>query len=222
MTRTVGACTVGFAPWLCTTTLVATLRVAAAAEAPQNFVLLDKPSPVAAITFDDAEGHARNLADFKGKVLVLNVWATWCVPCRTEMPTLDRLQARLGGTDFDVLPISIDRGGIETIRKFYSDIGIHNLPMYVDSSGQVLRQVRALGLPTTLLVDRAGQEIGRIVGPTGWDAPEMVEFLKPLIANRTVSVTQAARSDSQSPQDIPDGSGPFMRGVHWLKALLTR
>jgi thiol-disulfide isomerase/thioredoxin len=222
MTRTAGTQFRRFATWLCATTLVVTLRMTNAAEAPKNFFLLDKPNPVATITFNDADGHARSLADFRGKVLLINVWATWCVPCRKEMPALDRLQAGLGGSDFQVIPVSIDRGGMETISKFYGEVGVHNLAMYSDSSGQVLHQVRAVGLPTTLLVNRAGQEIGRIVGPADWDAPEIAEFLKPYIADQTVPVNQADRGGSPSPSDVPDGSGPFMRSVHWLKALLTR
>jgi thiol-disulfide isomerase/thioredoxin len=219
MTCSVGARTFGLATWLCAIAFIATLRVATAQEAPKNLVLLDKPNPVAEITFNDAEGHVRSLADFTGKVVLLNVWATWCVPCRTEMPALDRLQANLSGADFEVVPVSIDRGGLEVIRKFYNEIGIRNLAMFVDPSGQVLRQVRALGLPTTLLVDRAGREIGRVTGPAEWDAPEIAEFLKHFIANRTIPVIQADRGDSQSPSDQ---SNPLMRGLHWLKALLIR
>ena len=193
--------------------------MASAQEPPKNFVLLDKPNPVAEITFNDAEGYARKLADFRGKVVLLNVWATWCVPCRTEMPTLDRLQASLGGADFEVVPVSIDRGGLDVIRKFYNEIGISKLAMYVDPSGQVLHQVRALGLPTTVLIDRVGQEIGRVIGPAEWDTPEIAEFLRPFITNRTILVNQADRSDSQSPSDQ---SNPFVRGIDWLRTFLTR
>ncbi|EIG62831.1 TlpA disulfide reductase family protein [Bradyrhizobium sp. WSM1253] len=222
MSRIAGTQSLGFVTLLFATILVATLRVASAAEPPKNFVLLDEPTPIATTSFNDSDGHVRNLADFGGKVLLLNIWATWCVPCRKEMPALDRLQAELGGADFQVIPVSIDRGGMEAIGKFYGEIGVHNLPMYSDSSGQVLHQVRAVGLPTTLLVNRAGQEIGRIVGPAEWDAPEIAEFLKPYIADQAVPINQADRGSSQSPSDVPDRSGPFMRGVHWLKALLTR
>lgn len=222
MTCTTGTQSFVFAPWLGAITLVATIHMANAAEAPKNFVLLDKPNPVATISFNDADGHARSLADFRGKVLLLNIWATWCVPCRKEMPALDRLQAGLGGANFQVIPVSIDRGGMETIGKFYGEVGVHNLAMYSDSSGQVLHQVRAVGLPTTVLVNRAGLEIGRIVGPAEWDAPEIAEFLKPYIADQTVPVNQADRGGSPSPSGVPDGSGPFMRSVHWLKGFLTR
>jgi thiol-disulfide isomerase/thioredoxin len=83
-----------FATWLCATAFVATLRIASAQEPPKNFIFVNKAAPVREVTFDDAEGHTRKLADFKGKVLLVNIWATWCVPCRKEMPALDRLQAR--------------------------------------------------------------------------------------------------------------------------------
>ena len=158
MTRSLNALPFGLAIWLCAITFVATSRVASAQEPPKNFVLLDKPILVAEINFDDGEGHARKLADFKGKVVLLNIWATWCIPCRKEMPALDRLQASLGGANFEVVPVSIDRSGLEVIRKFYIEVGIRNLALYVDSSGQVLGRVRALGLPTSLLIDRSGEE----------------------------------------------------------------
>src|SRR5262252_4101740 len=126
MIRNSAIFTLAIATWLCATAFIATLRIASAQEPPKNFVFVGKPALVPEITFDDAEGQTRKLADFKGKVLLVNIWATWCVPCRTEMPALDRLQARLGGSDFEVIPVSIDRG-LEAIRKFYGDIGIRNL-----------------------------------------------------------------------------------------------
>jgi thiol-disulfide isomerase/thioredoxin len=214
MTRNSGVFTLGLATLLCAT-FVATLRLASAQEPPKNFIFVDKPAPIAEITFDDAEGQARKLADFKGKVLLANIWATWCGPCRTEMPALDRLQARLGGSDFEVIPVSIDRGGIEAIRKFYSEIGVRNLAMYIDPSGQVLRQTHALGLPTTLLIDRSGQEIGRVIGPVEWDAPEIPEFLSSFIQNKNL-LDQADRENSPT-SDCPDALSPVVRGLRWLR-----
>jgi thiol-disulfide isomerase/thioredoxin len=196
--------------------LVAAVDGAAAQELPKNFVLIDKPTPVAEITFSDGEGHARGLADFKDKVLLLNIWATWCVPCRTEMPALDRLQVSLGSADFEIVPLSIDRSGIEAVRKFYNEVGVQNLAMYVDPSGQVLRQVRALGLPTTLLIDRNGQEISRVIGPAEWDAPEIAEFLKSFLRNQSAPATQADCGNSQSPNASPDSHGLVTRGLRWL------
>jgi thiol-disulfide isomerase/thioredoxin len=120
-----------------------------AQDAPSNLVVHKAPKTIASIKFEDEKGQARSLADFKGEVVVFNIWATWCLPCRREMPTLDRLQAALAGPDFEVVPVSIDRGGIDAIRKFYADTGVWNLAMYVDTSGQVLRELGAIGLPTT-------------------------------------------------------------------------
>ena len=134
MIRNICASTFSVATWLCAAAFIATLRLASAQEPPKNFIFVDKGAPLAEITFDDVEGQARKLADFKGKVLLVNIWATWCGPCRTEMPALDRLQVRLGGSDFDVIPVSIDHGGMEAIRKFYSEIGVRNLAMYIQTS----------------------------------------------------------------------------------------
>ena len=215
MTRSIGAFTFSVAAWLCATAFIATLRIASAQEPPKNFVFVGKPTPILEITFDDTEGQARKLADFKGKVLLVNIWATWCGPCRKEMPALDRLQARLGGPDFEVIPVSIDRGGMEAIRKFYGEIGVRNLAMYVDTVGQVLRQVRALGLPTTLLIDRSGQEIGRVIGPVEWDTPEIAEFLSSFIQNKNLP-DRADRGNSP-PVDCPNAPSLVMQSLRWLR-----
>ncbi len=158
--------------------LVTTLQVGLAQELPKNFVLHDQPKAIEAINFSDVQGRFRSLADLHGKVILLNIWATWCVPCRREMPTLDRLQVALGGPDFEVVPLSIDRGGIDSVRKFYAEIGIRNLAMYVDKSGNTVRQLRGVGLPMTLLVDRGGYEIGRIIGSAEWDTPQIADLLR--------------------------------------------
>src|SRR3546814_2217971 len=105
-------------------------------------------------------------------MILLNIWATWCGPCREEMPTLDRLQARLGGPDFEVVALSIDRAGIAVVSEFYDEIRVQHLAEYIDESAKAAGQLNAVGLPTTLLIDREGQEIGRQVGPAEWDAHE--------------------------------------------------
>ncbi len=94
------------------------------------------------------------------------------------MPTLDRLQAHLGGADFQVVTLSIDTGGAGAVRTFYNEIGVQHLPVFVDASGAAIRKLKAPGLPTTLLFDRNGQEIGRFVGPAEWDSPHIVEIIK--------------------------------------------
>jgi thiol-disulfide isomerase/thioredoxin len=167
------------------TILVAVLALvfpAEAEETPQPFPLLDAPIPVPEITFTGNDGTLRTLADYRGTVVLLNIWATWCVPCRTEMPTLDRLQGALGGSGFEVVALSIDRGGPEVVKKFFGEIGIQHLNVDVDLSGQAAFSLAVIGLPATLLIDRNGMEIGRLVGPAEWDAPEIIAFLNSVIS----------------------------------------
>ena len=130
------------------------------------------------LQFEDSAGRAHTLADFKGKFVLLNLWATWCAPCREEMPALDRLQAELGGPRFQVLALSVDQQGPQIARKFFADVGVKSLALYVDRSAQATFKLGAVGLPTTLLVDPAGREIGRHVGPAKWDSPEFVASLR--------------------------------------------
>lgn len=144
----------------------------------RDFVLHDAPVAVPELQFSDGEGTPRSLADFRGKVVLLNIWATWCLPCREEMPTLDRLQAALGGEKFEVVALSIDRGGVDAVKKFFAEIGIQHLAIHVDTSSQVGFALGTPRLPTTLLIDAEGRELGRLIGPAEWDAPEMVAFLK--------------------------------------------
>lgn len=135
------------------------------------------PRPMPELVFEDGRGTKRTLADFRNKVVLLNIWATWCVPCREEMPALDRLQQKLGGTDFEVLALSIDVGGAAPVKQFYEEIGIRSLAIYVDRSMRTAATLGAVGLPTTLLIDAEGREIGRHIGPAQWDAPEAVRMI---------------------------------------------
>jgi thiol-disulfide isomerase/thioredoxin len=212
------------AAWLAAAILVVTaLSFAVADEPPKNFVLHDAPKPVAAVAFENGQGQPQNLADFKGKVVLLNIWATWCVPCRKEMPALDRLQATLGGPGFEVIPVSIDRGGIATVRKFYTEIGVHNVGIYIDSSGKVLQALGAVGLPMTLLIDRAGREIGRIVGPAEWDATEIVGFLAPIISEPDDGAPRhAGNGEDAAPTPQRDEASGLLLAFRWLKALLLK
>ena len=144
----------------------------------RSFVMHEAPRPLPEITFEDGNGEALTLADLRGKTVLLNIWATWCVPCREEMPTLDALEADLGGPGFEVVPLSVDRAGAEVVRKFYAEIGIEHLGLYIDASMRASFDLQAPGLPTTLLIDSEGRELGRLVGPAEWDTPEMIAFLK--------------------------------------------
>lgn len=128
-------------------------------------------------TFADGEGRERSLRDFQGKGVVLNFWATWCAPCVKEMPALDRLSA-LAGDAFSVAALSSDREGASVVREFYRKNGIKNLPVLVDSKSRLVMKSGAKGLPTTLLIDPAGREVGRVVGPAEWDSGPVVAFLR--------------------------------------------
>jgi len=162
--------------------MLAVAQPATATEAPQNFAVLDTPETVPEISFTDAAGQPKTLADYSGKVVLLNIWATWCAPCRKEMPTLDRLQAKLGGPDFEVVALSMDRKGPDIVKKFYAEIGVTHLALNIDTSAKAMFALNALGLPMTLLIDRDGKEIGRLIGPAEWDAPDMVDFIRGRIA----------------------------------------
>ena len=128
--------------------------------------------------FVSGDLKAASLADFHGKLVLLNIWATWCGPCRVEMPTLDRLQAKLGGPDFEVVALSIDQGGVPVVKDFYEELGLKALPIFVDPSMTAPVALNALGVPTTLLINREGQEIGRYTGPAEWDGPEVVAMIR--------------------------------------------
>ena len=118
-----------------------------------------------------------SLSDYRGKVVLLNIWATWCSPCRKEMPSLDRLQSRLGGKEFQVLALATDEGGIAAVQSFYRRFGIGALDVLVDVSGQSMSKLKIPGLPTTFLIDRDGNAIDVAVGSVEWDSDEVVSFL---------------------------------------------
>jgi len=158
--------------------------VAASAQAPPNFILHDAPKPTPELQFRDGHGQERSLGDFHGKVVLLNIWATWCGPCRREMPSLDRLQAQLGGPGFEVVALSIDRAGTAVIEKFYAAHAIRNLAIYNDDTGKASRALGAIGIPATLLLGRDGGELGRLIGPAEWDEPGVVAFLARVISSR--------------------------------------
>ena len=126
--------------------------------------VFDEPRTLPEIRFQDDQGHDLTLANFRGRVLLLNVWATWCVPCRKEMPTLDRLESRLGGKDFQVIGLSIDRKGVESVKDFYREVGVEKLAIFLDPSGRGTHDLAIPGVPTTVLIDREGREVARKIG----------------------------------------------------------
>ena len=164
--------------WL--STLAVTLMPKVAFARPP-FRLGGDPVPLLSPPFTDGAGRKLLLADFAGRVVLLNIWATWCPPCREEMPALDALQRALGGPDFAVVPISIDNEGIDAPRKFYNEIGIRDLGLYWGKDVRVQLAFAAFGLPTTLLINRNGQEIARIYGPAKWDKPAAITQIASVI-----------------------------------------
>ena len=136
----------------------------------QAFELIDPPRSAPEISFSDASGNSVGLTDFRGGVVLLNFWATWCAPCIREMPSLDRLEAALGGPEFQVVALSIDREGPDAVAAFFAEHGIEHLAIYNDSLARASRELVESGLPTTWLIDRDGRLRGRYAGPTEWDS----------------------------------------------------
>jgi thiol-disulfide isomerase/thioredoxin len=130
------------------------------------------------LAFADRDGHPLTLGDFRGRVVLLNLWATWCVPCRKEMPALDRLQQRLGGRDFTVLPLSIDQGGAPAVERFYRRLGLKRFGVYIASSAGVSGSLALPGVPTSFLVDAGGREVARKIGPADWDGDDMIALIR--------------------------------------------
>ena len=147
-----------------------------------NFTVSKPLAPAPDVRFVDGDGKPTSLADFRGKLVLVNFWATWCAPCRREMAEFDHLQAELGGEDFVIVAISADRKGPEVIPPFYKENGIKHLGVYNDKSMKTHRAFRVPGLPTTVLIDAEGNLIGRLIGPAEWASPEALALVKHLIA----------------------------------------
>jgi thiol-disulfide isomerase/thioredoxin len=137
------------------------------------------------LAFEDADGKARKLSDWRGKTVLLNLWATWCVPCRKEMPALDQLQARLGGRDFEVLAVNIDTRDPDKPKNFLKDAKLTNLAYFTDQKAKVFQDLkaigRALGMPTSVLIDPQGCEIATIAGPAEWASDDAAKLIKAAI-----------------------------------------
>jgi thiol-disulfide isomerase/thioredoxin len=146
------------------------------------FAVAQKPFRVPDVTFKDAQGHDKTLADWRGRTVLLNLWATWCVPCRREMPALDALQAKLGSDHFDVVAVNIDTRDPQKPLKFFKDQNITHLAFYADDSAHVYEDLKAagkaFGMPTTLIVGRAGCEIGNMAGPAEWASADGVKLVR--------------------------------------------
>jgi thiol-disulfide isomerase/thioredoxin len=138
------------------------------------------------LAFEDADGHAKKLSDFRGKTVLVNLWATWCVPCRKEMPALDGLQAKLSGPDFEVVAINIDTRDPEKPKNFLKEANLTRLGYFNDKNAKVFQDLksigRALGMPTSVLVNGQGCEIATISGPAEWDSDDAVKLIKAAVS----------------------------------------
>ena len=141
-----------------------------------------EPQKLPDLTFKDASGEPRKLADFKGRTVLLNLWATWCVPCRKEMPALDALQTKLGDDKFQVVAVNIDTRNLEKPKAWLDEIGIKGLGYFADPSAKVFQDLKAigkaLGMPSTLLVDPQGCELGVLAGPAEWASDDAIKLIE--------------------------------------------
>jgi thiol-disulfide isomerase/thioredoxin len=140
------------------------------------------PISLTGLAFRDGEGKERTLGDWKGKTVLLNLWATWCAPCKTEMPALDELQKALGGPDFEVVAVNIDTRNPEKAKAWLTETGIASLGHYADNSAKIFQELkekgRAFGMPTTILVDKSGCEVATLAGPAEWASGDAIAFIK--------------------------------------------
>jgi thiol-disulfide isomerase/thioredoxin len=134
------------------------------------------------LAFEDGDGKPKKLSDWRGRTVLVNLWATWCVPCRKEMPALERLQTRLGGPDFEVVAINIDTRDPEKPKDFLREANLNRLGYFSDQKAKVFQDLkgigRALGMPTSVLVDGAGCEIATLAGPAEWDSEDAIKLIK--------------------------------------------
>ncbi|VVB49993.1 Thiol:disulfide interchange protein TlpA [Beijerinckiaceae bacterium RH AL1] len=145
-------------------------------------ILASAPNDLGAIAFDDGDGGHKIVADFKGRSILLNLWATWCVPCRAEMPALDRLEGALGSKTFQVVPVDIDTARLDRPRAFLQEIGARHVKFFSDHSADILQTLHGTGLPTSVLIGPDGCEIGTMAGPALWDSPDAKALIERIAA----------------------------------------
>ena len=150
-----------------------------------EFVPSSQPFTAPAISLADTNGHSVELSDLRGKLVLVNLWATWCEPCLREMPSLERLQSRLGER-IAVLAVSEDRGGNKTVEPFIAKLGLKSVKIYIDPKSEVGHAFGARGLPTSFLIDREGKVLGRVEGAAEWDSPKILGVLEPLLSGNGV------------------------------------
>jgi thiol-disulfide isomerase/thioredoxin len=138
--------------------------------------IADNPQPAGPLSFNDADGQPKTLADYEGRTVLLNLWATWCAPCREEMPALDALEREMGGERFAVIPVSVDAGTDEKPKQFYAETGLTDLPLLHDGTLGVFNALKkkgyAFGMPSTLLIDEKGCVLASMNGPAHWSGED--------------------------------------------------
>ena len=176
--------------------LLVALSAAAAAEEEKlrlgEFIPESAPQPAPETGFTDADGNPASFADFKGKPVVVNLWATWCQPCLKEMPSLDRLQSRLDDK-LAVAAISEDRAGATRVAPFVAAMGLQKLKIYLDPKSDVGHAFNVRGLPTSVVIDASGRVVGRVEGAAEWDSEAMMAVLKPFLEGEPGALKKAAR-----------------------------
>lgn len=156
-----------------------------------TFVVRKTPRDFANVKFRDGTGEKLSLKDWRGKIVLLNLWATWCAPCRHEMPGLDRLQGAMGGDNFEVVAVSIDRKGVAAAQGFLDEIKTKNLRLYIDKTAKISREAEAFGMPTTILINREGKELGRMIGPAEWDSNQAKALITAAIRGKLIGAKKA-------------------------------
>ena len=148
--------------------------------------MVSKPMKMPDLAFEDGQGNPKKLSDWRGKTVLLNLWATWCVPCRKEMPALDRLEAKLGGDAFRVVAVNIDTRDLDKPKTFLKEADLTRLGNFSDAKAKVFQDLKsiglALGMPTSVLIDGKGCQIGNMAGPAEWDSADAVKLIQAAIA----------------------------------------
>ncbi|MEP2531775.1 TlpA disulfide reductase family protein [Shimia sp.] len=140
-----------------------------------------EPRDISDKTFTTEDGGEATLEQYRGKVVLLNFWATWCAPCRHEMPMLSELQSELGGDDFEVVTLATGRNMVPAMKKFFTEINVTNLPLHRDPKQIVARDMAVLGLPATIVIDRDGREIARLQGDADWSSENAHAIISAII-----------------------------------------
>jgi thiol-disulfide isomerase/thioredoxin len=143
----------------------------------------EAPKEIQDIQFYDKNNSIHSLNDYKGKVVLVNFWATWCKPCVHEMPSLSKLEEKLSGLNIEILPVSIDFKGIEVVEEFYKEHNINNLESYLDKNGDSFKNLKLYALPTTIILDKEGMEVARVLGDIDWSTDEVSDYLIKLYSN---------------------------------------